>query len=73
MQQLKILKYTKTLDINMGYYTIRISPARQYITTIVTEFEKLGYNRLHMGMCALGKILQAKADKQLNDIEGVKT
>ena len=39
---------------------------------ILTEFGKLRYNRLPMGMCALGDILQAKLDKLLGDIEGVK-
>ena len=39
---------------------------------ILTEFGKLRYNRLPMGMCDLGDILQAKLDKLLGDIEGVK-
>ena len=42
------------------------------MTTIVTEFGKFKYNRLPMGMCASGDIFQAKLDKLLSDIEGVK-
>ena len=61
------------LNLNMGYYTIRLSPASQDMTTIVTEFGKFRYNRLPMGMCASGDIFQAKVDKLLGDIEGVRT
>ena len=42
------------------------------MTTIVTEFGKLRYNFLPMGICASGDIFQAKVDKLLVDIEGVK-
>ena len=56
----------------MGYYTIRLFPASQDMTTIVTEFGKLRYNRLPMGICASGDILQAKVYEMLGDIEGVK-
>ena len=52
----------------MGYYTIRILPAIQYVTTIVTK-----YNSLPMGMCNLGDIFQSKVDNLPGDIEGTKT
>ena len=42
------------------------------MTTIVTEFGKFRYNRLPMGVCALGGIFQAKVDKLLGDIKGIK-
>ena len=57
----------------MGYYTIRLSPASQDMTTIITEFGKFRYNRLPMGMCDSRDIFQAKVDKLLGDIEVVKT
>ena len=57
----------------MGYYTTRLSPASQDMMTIVTEFGKFRYNCLPMGMCTSGDIFQAKLDKLLGDIEGVKT
>ena len=40
------------LDLNMGYYNIRISHASKEMTTIVNEFGKLWYNHIPMGMCA---------------------
>ena len=60
------------LDLNMGYYNIRLSPASQDMKTIVTESVKFKYNCLPMGMYACGDIFQAKLDKLLGDIEGVK-
>ena len=40
---------------------------------IVTEFGKLRYNSLPVGMCASGDIFQTKVDNLISDIEGVKT
>ena len=73
LKELEGLQYVKELYINMGYYTIRLYPASQYMTTIVTEFGKFRYNRLPMGMCTSGDILQAKIDELIGDIDGVKT
>ena len=72
MQKLEGYQYAATLDINREYYTIRLSPDSQDMTTIVTEFGKFRYNRLPMGICALGNIYQSKVDKLLCDIRGVK-
>ena len=73
MQQLEGFRYATALYLNMGYYTIRFSPASKYMTTIVTEFGKFRYNCLPMGMCASGDIFQANVDKIIGDIKGVKT
>ena len=35
MQKLEELHYVKELDINMGYYTIRLFPASQDMMTII--------------------------------------
>ena len=73
MQQLEKFQYATALDINMVYYTIRLSPASQDMTTIVTEIGTFRYNRFPMGMCASVDIFQSKVDKLLGDIDGVKT
>ena len=73
MQKLEGLQHAEELDINIGYYTIRISPASQYMTKIVNEFGKFRYNHLPMVMCASGDILQVKVYKILSDTKGVKT
>ena len=72
IQQLQVFQYATELDLNMGYYTIRIFPASQDMTTTVSESGGCKYNRLLMSMCALVYILQAKVDELLGDIEGVK-
>ena len=41
MQQLEGFQYATTLDLNVGYYTISILRASQYMTTIVTDFWKI--------------------------------
>ena len=68
MQHMEGSQYATLLDMNMGYYTITLLPASQYMTTIVTEFGRFRYNRLHMDMCALGDIFLAKVDKLIGDI-----
>ena len=73
MQYPEGFQYSKSLDINVGCYNIRISPASQYMTKIITEFGKFRYNRLPMGMCASWNIFQAKVDELHVDIMGVKT
>ena len=45
-KQLEGFQYATTLYINMGYYTIRLFPASQDMTTIVTKFGKFKYNSL---------------------------
>ena len=72
IQQLEGFQYATALYLNMGYFTIRLSPDSQDMKMIVTKFSKFGYNRLPMGMCASGDIFQAIVDKLLGDIEGVK-
>ena len=71
--QLEGFQYATSLDINMGYNNIRLSLASQNMTKIATEFGKFIYNRLPVGMCALGDLFHAKVYKLLGDIKGVKT
>ena len=73
MHQMEGLQFAAALDLNMGYYTIRLSPASQYMTNIVTEFGKFRYNRLPTDMCFLGDKFQAKVNELLFDIKGIKT
>ena len=72
MQKLTGLHYADALDLNMGYYTIRISPTSHDTRMIVTSFGIFRNNLLPMGMYALGDIFQAKVEELLGDIEGLK-
>jgi Reverse transcriptase (RNA-dependent DNA polymerase). len=74
LQELEGLQFALALDLNMGYYTIWLTPGAKDLTTIVTKFGKFCYNALPMGMCCSGEIFQAKVlDQLLGNIEGVKT
>ena len=72
IQKLEGLQYYTSLDLNMGYYTMEISPEIFHLTTIVTYFGKFRYNRVPIGLCGSGDIFQSKEDKLLGDIEGFK-
>ena len=41
IKQLEGFQYATALYLNMGYYTIRLSPASQDMTKTVTNFGKL--------------------------------
>ena len=73
MQKPEGFQYSTALDLNMGYYTIRIYSASQDMTIIVTAFGKFRYNCIPMGMGPSGDILQDIVDKLLDDIEDAKT
>ena len=68
MKQLELFQYAKALDLNMGYYTINLSPISGNLTTIVTEFGQFRYNMVSMGLCTSGDIFQAKVDELIGDI-----
>ena len=68
MQQLEGFQYATTLDLNMGYYTIRLSPPSQGMMAIINKFGKFRYNNTSLGMCASGDIFQDKVDELLSDI-----
>ena len=73
MQQVEGFQYAIALDLNTGYYTIRLSLASQYMTTIVTEFGKFRYDCFPMGMYTSRDIFQAKVYKIIGYINNVKT
>ena len=73
IQKMEVFQYAFELYINMGYYTIMLLTAGQDMTMIVIYFCIYRYDSIPMGMCDLGYIFQARVDKILSDIEGVKT
>lgn len=60
LQKLKGFKYTTALDLNMGYYTIKLNPDVQNLRTIVLPWGKYKYKWLPMGVAGLPDIFQAK-------------
>lgn len=72
LQQLEGFQYATSLDLNMGYYHIVLSPEAADMCTIITEFGKFRYKRLPMGVACSPDIFQAKIYELLGDIEGTK-
>jgi len=72
LQQLEGFQYATTSDLNMGYYTVRLSPEASDMCTIVTEFGKFRYPRLPMGVSCSPDIFQSKIDELLGDLDYIK-
>ena len=70
LQNLEGFQYATSLDLNMGYYHIRLSDKSSDMCTIITEFGKFCYLRLPMGVSCSPDIFQAKIYELLGDIEG---
>jgi hypothetical protein len=60
-----------TLDLNMVYYYIKMSPFSKHLCTIVTPFGKYEYQHLHMGLCNSPDIFQECMYKIFSDLEYV--
>jgi Reverse transcriptase (RNA-dependent DNA polymerase) len=58
--KLKGFTYASALDLNMGYYTIRLDPEAQRLCTIVLPWGKYKYKRLPMGLAGSPDIFQEK-------------
>jgi hypothetical protein len=50
LQELEKFAYAISLDLNMGYYTIKLYYDAQKLCTIVTRFGKYHYLRITMGI-----------------------
>ncbi len=59
LQELEGFTYAMALDLNMGYYTIRLDPMAVEVCTIIFPFGKYSYLRLPMGMSGSADIFQA--------------
>jgi hypothetical protein len=53
-------QYATSLDLNMGYYHIELTPDSKKYCTIVLPFGKFEYQRLPMGLCNSPDIFQEK-------------
>ena len=71
--KLQGFKYASSLDLNMGYYTIRLNPTTQHMCTIVLPFGKYKYKRLPMGIAGSPDIFQGKMTSLMAGLEFVRT
>ena len=58
--KLEGFQYATSLDLNMGYYHIELSPSSKRLCTIVLPWGKYEYQRLPMGLCNSPDIFQEK-------------
>jgi hypothetical protein len=49
LQELEGFTYATTLDLNLGFYTIRLDPTATKMCTIIFPWGKYSYQRLPMG------------------------
>jgi hypothetical protein len=71
--KLEGFQYATSLDLNMGYYHIELSPASKQLCTIVLPWGKYEYQRLPMGLCNSPDIFQEKMSTLMGDLDYVRT
>jgi hypothetical protein len=71
LQELEGFTYVTALDLNMGYYTIRLDPDASKICTIILPWGKYSYLRLPMGVACSPDIFQAKMSELMGTLEFV--
>ena len=72
-QKLQVFQFAMALDLNMGYYTIKLDPTASMICTIVLPWGKYSYKRLPMGMTGSPDIFQEKISGLMIDLEFERT
>ncbi len=69
MQELEGFIHANILDLNMGYYTIRLDPTAAEVCTIVFPWGEYSYQRLPMGFAELADIFQAEMGDLMATLE----
>ena len=72
MLKLEGFQYGTSLDLNMGYYHILLSPSARKLCTIVLPFGKYEYQKLPMGLAISPDIFQEKMSNLMKDLEFVR-
>ena len=70
--KLEGFQFATSLDLNMGYYHIELSPDAKKLCTIVLPWGKYEYQRLPMGLCNSPDIFQEKMSSLMADLEFVR-
>jgi hypothetical protein len=71
LQELEGFTFATALDLNMGYYTIRLDPDASRICTVIFPWGKYFYKRLPMGIAGSPDIFQSKMLELMEDLEYV--
>jgi hypothetical protein len=72
LQETKGFSYATALDLNIGYYTIRLDPDASKICTIIFPWGKYSYKRLPMGIAGSPDIFQGKMLELMESLEYVR-
>jgi hypothetical protein len=64
--------YATSLDLNMGYYHLELSPESKELCTIVLPFGKYEYQRIPMGLCNSPDIFQEKMNELFDGLDYVR-
>ena len=63
LQNLEGFSHASSIDLNMGYYHIELSPASKRLCTIVLPWGKYEYQKLPMGLCNSPDVFQEKMNE----------
>jgi hypothetical protein len=72
LQEIEGFSYATALDLNMGYYTIRLDSYASKIFTIIFPWGKYSYKRLPMGIAGSPDIFQGKMLELMETLEYVR-
>ncbi len=72
LQELEGFTYAAALDLNMGYYTIRLDPQASKMCTIIFPWGKYSYLRLPMGFAGSADIFQAEMGNLMASLKYVR-
>jgi hypothetical protein len=72
LQEMEGFSYATALDLNMGYYTIRLDPDASKICTITFPWVKYFYKRLPMCIAGSPDIFQGKMSELIESLEYVR-
>jgi hypothetical protein len=70
--KLEGFKYATSLDLNMGYYHIKLDPQSRKLCTIVLPWGKYEYDSLPMGLCNSPDVFQEKISTLMSGLEFVR-
>ncbi len=72
LQESEGFTFAMALDLNMGYFTIRLDHDASRICTIIFPWGKYSYKRLQMGIAGSPDIFQSKMLELMEDLEYVR-
>ena len=72
LMKMEGFQYATSLDLNMGYYHIELTPNSSRLCTIVLPWGKYEYVRLPMGLCNSPDIFQEKMSDLMIGLEFVR-